>query len=168
MVLQLALFSSSVLAIDNGLGRTPPMGWNSWNHFGSRVTADLLRQTADDFVALGLTEAGYTYINTDDCWSVANFDKTTSKGGRGTDGRIIPAPAFGNVSHIKELSAYIRSKGMKFGIYGAAGETTCASRVGSLYHERVDAQSFADWGAEYLKYDNCGEVRKRISCRCMR
>jgi alpha-galactosidase len=147
----LSFLLGGALAINNGVGKTPPMGWNSWNHFGCSVTADILRQTTDDFVSLGLTDVGYQYINTDDCWSAKNFDVSTSTGGRSADGRIIPSSTFGNVSHIKQLSAYIRSKGMKFGIYGAAGETTCASRVGSLYHERVDAQSYADWGADYLK-----------------
>ena len=146
------------LALDNGVGRTPPMGWNSWNHFHCSVSSDLLKATTDDFVALGLTAAGYQYINTDDCWSQPNFVPSTNASGRGSDGRIKPAASFGSVAAIKELSAYIRSKGMKFGIYGAAGQTTCASRVGSLYHERDDAASFASWGASYLKYDNCGEV----------
>ena len=151
-----AVLTQATFGIDNGLGRTPPMGFNSWNHFGCSVSSTILKQVADDFVSLGLLDAGYNFINSDDCWSAPNFAKNTS--GRGADGRIMPASNFGGVSDMKALSAYIRSKGMKFGIYGAAGQTTCASRVGSLYHERIDAQTFADWGAEYLKYDNCGEV----------
>lgn len=92
------------------------MGWNSWNHFHCSVTADLLRQTADDFVELGLAAAGYKFINTDDCWSETNYVPLTKTSGRGEDGRIKPAVSFGNVSAIKELVKYIRSKGMKFGI----------------------------------------------------
>eukprot|EP01046_Picozoa_sp_COSAG06_P053600 COSAG06_NODE_9307_length_1932_cov_1.175123_3_plen_252_part_00 len=127
-------------------------GWNSWNHFHCSVTADVLKTTADAFVELGLTALGYEFINTDDCWSQPNFDSESGLSGRGTDGRIIPAPTFANSSaQMKEMAAYIKSKGMRFGIYGAAGQTTCASRVGGLYHEHVDAQTYADWGAEYLK-----------------
>ena len=88
---------------------------------------------------------GYEFINTDDCWSQKNFDPQTKLSGRGPDGRILPAPTFANSSaQMREMAAYIRSKGMKFGIYGAAGQTTCASRVGGLYHERIDAQTYAD------------------------
>ena len=98
-------------ASDNGLGKTPPMGFNSWNHFSCSVTADLLRQVADDFVRLGLRDAGYRSINTDDCWSSANFDPSTGASGRGKDGRIIPAQPFGNSTAVKALVAYIQSKG---------------------------------------------------------
>ena len=88
---------------------------------------------------------GYEFINTDDCWSQKNFDPQTKLSGRGPDGRILPAPTFANSSaQMREMAAYIKSKGMKFGIYGAAGQTTCASRVGGLYHERIDAQTYAD------------------------
>mmetsp|Transcript_50740 Transcript_50740/g.99422 ORF Transcript_50740/g.99422 Transcript_50740/m.99422 type:complete len:704 (+) Transcript_50740:1-2112(+) len=140
-----------VRCYQNGVAETPPMGWNSWNHFAGLVSADILKTTADAFVDLGLKDAGYTYINTDDCWSNLARDKQT--------GRIVPGPNFGgSEAAMKNLSAYIQSKGLKFGIYGAAGETTCAGRAGGLYHEDIDAKTYIDWGAEYLKYDDCGQV----------
>jgi len=111
----------------------------------------VLATTADAFVSLGLTAAGYQYINTDDCWSELTRDNATR--------RIVPGPNFGgSEAAMKNLSKYINSKGMAFGMYGAAGETTCAGRAGGLYHEGLDAQTYADWGATYLKYDNCGQV----------
>lgn len=107
---------------------------------------------ADAFVELGLTAAGYTFINTDDCWSEPNFNADTNQSGRGADGRIKPTSKFANsTADIQNMVAYIRSQGMKFGIYGAAGQTTCAGRVGGLYHERTDALTYAEWGAQYLK-----------------
>jgi alpha-galactosidase len=146
----------------------------SWNHFGGSVSAEVLKTTADSFVALGLKDVGYRWINTDvrlsrpsctlptaidscllalsaqDCWSELARDNATH--------RIIPAKNFGGTdATMKDLSAYIKSKGMSFGIYGAAGQTTCAGRAGGLYHEYIDAQTYADWGALYLKYDDCGQ-----------
>ena len=97
------------------------------------MSAEVLATTAEAFVELGLKDAGYEFINTDDCWSNLKRDNTT--------GRIVPAAKFGGTeASMKNLSAFIRSKGMKFGIYGAAGQTTCAGRAGGLYHEYIDAQ----------------------------
>ena len=109
---------------------------------------------------------GYEFINTDDCWSQKNFDPQTKLSGRGPDGRILPAPTFANSSaQMREMAAYIKSKGMKFGIYGAAGQTTCASRVGGLYHERIDAQTYADCAPRTLPtpHSALGEDSRALS-----
>lgn len=126
------------------------MGWNSWNRFGCRVSSDILRNTTQRLVELGLADVGYKSVNTDDCW----LNKT-----RNATGHLAPAPNFpGGDQGMRDLIEFIDSKGLQFGIYGAAGETTCASRAGSLYHEDIDARTYASWGVKYLKYDDCGEV----------
>lgn len=121
------------------------MGFNTWNHFGCNIQEDLIRKTADVIVSSGLKDAGYNYINLDDCWQVARTPDTNE---------IIPDPkAF--PSGIKALADYVHSKGLKFGVYSDAGTNTCAGRPGSLGFETIDAQSYAKWGVDYLKYDNC-------------
>lgn len=132
------------LALDNGLARTPPMGWNSWGHFGCNVSETLVRQTADALVASGLREAGYQYVVIDDCWQV----------GRAADGVIQPDPAR-FPSGMKALADYVHAKGLKFGLYSDAGDGTCQGRPGSLGHEAQDAQTYAGWGVDFLKYDWC-------------
>ncbi|KAK3268672.1 alpha-galactosidase, variant 2, partial [Cymbomonas tetramitiformis] len=131
-------------ALDNGLGRTPQMGFNTWNHFGCNINENLIRATADRLVALGLRDAGYKYVNLDDCWQVS----------RDAEGRIVEDPtAF--PSGLKSLSDYVHSKGLLFGLYSDAGLKTCGGRPGSLGYELLDAQQYAKWGVDYLKYDNC-------------
>src|SRR5450830_514958 len=125
---------------------TPPMGFNDWNAFGCSVSAELIEQTADALVASGLKDLGYEYVNIDDCWSTRE---------RGEDGRLVPDPVK-FPEGIAAVADYVHSLGLKFGIYSSAGTTTCAGYPGSLGHELVDAQSWADWGVDYLKYDNCG------------
>ncbi|MCJ7754585.1 MAG: glycoside hydrolase family 27 protein [Thermoanaerobaculales bacterium] len=126
------------------LALTPPMGWNSWNHFGCDVTEELIRQTADAMVSSGMREAGYLYINIDDCWH----------GERDGDGFIQPdAERF--PSGMRALADYVHSKGLKLGIYSDAGWTTCAGRPGGRGHEYSDALTYARWGIDYLKYDWC-------------
>ncbi|WP_392675161.1 NPCBM/NEW2 domain-containing protein [Streptomyces sp. LN785] len=132
-------------ATGNGLARTPPMGFNDWNAFGCDVSEQLIEQTADYFITSGLKAAGYTYLNIDDCWMTHTRDD---------QGRLVPDPVkFPN--GIKGTADYVHSKGLKLGIYEAAGTATCAGYPGSLGHETTDAQSFAEWGVDYLKYDNC-------------
>ncbi|MFA3782234.1 glycoside hydrolase family 27 protein [Melioribacteraceae bacterium 4301-Me] len=127
-----------------GLAKTPPMGWNSWNKFGCNVSEDLIRQMADAMVASGMKDAGYQYIVIDDCWH----------GYRDSLGFIHPDPnRF--PSGIKALADYIHSKGLKFGIYSDAGWETCQSKPGSRGHEYQDALTYAKWGVDYLKYDWC-------------
>jgi alpha-galactosidase len=127
------------------LAPTPPMGFNNWNAFGCDVSETLIRETADVLVSSGLATAGYEYVNIDDCWSLRE---------RGPDGRLVPDPVkFPN--GIKGLADYVHGKGLKLGIYGDAGTRTCAGYPGSLGKEELDARTWAEWGVDYLKYDNC-------------
>lgn len=123
----------------------PPMGWNSWNTFGEEINESLIREAADAIVKSGLKDAGYEYVIIDDCWALRE---------RGRDGRMVPDhKKF--PSGMKALAEYIHKKGLKFGMYSCAGTMTCASYPGSLDHEFIDAQTFAEWGVDYLKYDYC-------------
>jgi alpha-galactosidase len=133
-------------ALDNGLAETPPMGFNDWNAFGCNVSEQLIKQTADFFVSSGMKAAGYEYVNIDDCWMTHQRDPET--------GRLVPDPVK-FPDGIKGTADYVHSLGLKLGIYEDAGTATCAGYPGSLGHEQVDAQTFADWGVDYLKYDNC-------------
>ncbi|KAL5832786.1 hypothetical protein ACOSQ3_016460 [Xanthoceras sorbifolium] len=132
--------------LSNGLGLTPPMGWNSWNHFHCDIEEKLIRETADAMVSTGLAAVGYEYINIDDCWGELNRD---------SEGNMVPkASTF--PSGIKALADYVHSKGLKLGIYSDAGSQTCSKTMpGSLGHEEQDAKTFASWEIDYLKYDNC-------------
>jgi alpha-galactosidase len=127
---------------DNGLVRTPPMGWNSWNKFAGRITADDVRGMADAMVASGMNKLGYVYINIDDTW----------EGGRDANGNITTNKKFPDM---KALTDYVHSKGLKIGIYSSPGPKTCAGYEGSFGHEVQDAKTFAAWGIDYLKYDLC-------------
>ena len=123
----------------------PPMGWNSWNTFGENINEKLIMETADIMVEEGYLAAGYEYLIIDDCWSLRR---------RGEDGRIQPDPE--KFPHgMKYVADYVHSKGLKFGMYSCAGVMTCADYPGSYDHEFVDAQTFAEWGVDYLKYDFC-------------
>ncbi|MBN2699492.1 MAG: glycoside hydrolase family 27 protein [Bacteroidales bacterium] len=127
-----------------GLALTPPMGWNSWNHFGCDVNERMIREMADAMVESGMKDAGYVYVNIDDCWH----------GERDSLGFIHPDPER-FPSGMKALADYIHEKGLKLGIYSDAGWTTCAGRPGSRGHEYQDAVQYAKWGIDYLKYDWC-------------
>jgi alpha-galactosidase len=128
------------------LAATPPMGWNSWNMFGSNIHESLIRETADAMVALGLKDCGYEYIVIDDCWS--------QKDGRDRQGNLVPDPTkFPN--GIKALADYVHDCGLKIGIYSDAAELTCAGYIGSYGFEEQDAQLWAEWGIDFLKYDYC-------------
>jgi alpha-galactosidase len=129
-------------AQEKSLASTPPMGWNSWNHFAEKVNARTIREQADAMVASGMKDAGYVYINIDDTWE--------SK--RDAQGNIQPNEKFRNM---KALADYVHGKGLKLGIYSSPGPKTCAGFEGSLGHEEQDAQSYANWGIDYLKYDWC-------------
>ena len=131
-------------ALDNGLARTPPMGWNSWNKFACNVSEDLIRQAADAMVSSGMKDAGYQYVVIDDCWQVD----------RDAQGNIIPdAKRFS--SGMKALADYVHAKGLRFGIYSDAGTGTCQNRPGGRGYEFQDARQYAAWGVDYLKYDWC-------------
>lgn len=127
----------------NGLAQTPPMGWNSWNKFASRVDDPGVRATADAIASNGMKEAGYLYVNIDDTWE-AERDK---------DGNILTNKKFPDM---KALADYVHGKGLKIGIYSSPGPNTCAGYEGSYAHEAQDAKSYAAWGIDYLKYDWCG------------
>lgn len=127
----------------NGLAKTPPMGWNSWNLFQSHIDDKTVREMADAMVASGMRDAGYIYINIDDTW----------EGVRDAQGNIGSNKKFPDM---KSLADYIHSKGLKFGIYSSPGARTCAEYPGSYGHEQQDAKTFAAWGVDYLKYDWCG------------
>ncbi|HEY6808989.1 MAG TPA: glycoside hydrolase family 27 protein [Gemmatimonadales bacterium] len=141
----LALLAAARFPVhDNGLARTPPMGWNSWNHFGCDVSEQLIRETADAMAASGMRDAGYRYVVIDDCWQVA----------RDKDGTLVADSA--RFPHgIKALAEYVHGKGLKFGIYTDAGTKTCQGRPGTLGHEEQDARTFASWGVDYVKEDWC-------------
>ena len=125
------------------LAATPPMGWNSWNWFAGKVTDKDIRQAADLIVSSGMREAGYVYVNIDDTW----------QGQRDASGVLHSNDKFPDM---KALADYVHSKGLKLGIYSSPGPTTCAGYEGSFGHEQQDADLYASWGIDYLKYDLCG------------
>ena len=129
---------------DNGIGRTPAMGWNSWNKFAGRVDDASVRAMADAMASNGMREAGYVYINIDDTWEGDQRDAQ----GNITTNRKFP--------DMKALADYVHGKGLKLGIYSSPGPATCAGYIGSYGHEAQDARTFATWGIDYLKYDWCG------------
>ncbi len=126
---------------------TPPMGWNSWNHFAEKVNDAVVRAAADALVSSGMRDAGYVYVNIDDTW----------EGKRDEKGFINSNEKFPDM---KALADYVHSKGLKLGIYSSPGPKTCAGFEGSYGHEEQDAQTYAAWGIDYLKYDMCslGEI----------
>jgi alpha-galactosidase len=135
-------------ALDNGLAKTPPMGWNSWNKYACKdINEKVVRETADSMAANGMKDAGYQFVIIDDCWQT----------GRNTAGNIV-ADTERFPSGIKALADYIHSKGLKFGIYTDAGTMTCAKRPGSIGHEYQDAKQYANWGVDYLKEDWCNTL----------
>lgn len=144
----LVLLLAEVGALQNGF-RLPQLGWNSWNHFGCGVTEQDVRSTADAFVATGMKDAGYEYVNVDDCWMAMN---RTAEGKLTHDPQRFP-------SGMKALANYVQGKGLKFGLYSARCGKTCQGRPASQDHEWVDAETFASWDVDYLKYDNCMECK---------
>ncbi|ONK56613.1 uncharacterized protein A4U43_C10F10740 [Asparagus officinalis] len=132
--------------IENGLGRSPQMGWNSWNHFQCDIDEQMIKETADAMVSTGLASLGYRYVNLDDCWAEQDRD---------SEGNLV-AKRSTFPSGIKALADYVHDKGLKLGIYSDAGTLTCSKTMpGSLGHEDQDAKTFASWEVDYLKYDNC-------------
>jgi len=126
------------------LAATPPMGWNSWNRFGCDIDEDLIRQTADAMVSNGMRDAGYRYVNLDDCWQAA----------RAEDGTILADPdRF--PGGIGALADYVHARGLSFGLYTCAGRLTCEEKPGSYGYEAQDARTYAAWGVDYVKVDWC-------------
>jgi alpha-galactosidase len=124
------------------IAATPPMGWNSWNHFRDKITDKDVRAAADAIVASGMQDAGYIYVNIDDGW----------QGERDAQGKIHANSRFPDM---RALSDYVHSKGLKLGIYSSPGRSTCAGFAGSQGYEEEDAETYAEWGIDYLKYDLC-------------
>jgi alpha-galactosidase len=144
----LALMPALGWGLDNGLAKTPPMGWNSWNKFACKgINEKVVRETADAMASNGMKDAGYQFVIIDDCWQT----------GRDATGNIV-ADAERFPSGIKALADYIHGKGLKFGIYTDDGTMTCAKRPGSIGHEYQDAKQYANWGVDYLKEDWCNTL----------
>ena len=134
------------------LAATPPMGWNSWNFFAGKVTDQDIRNAADQIVATGMKDAGYIYINIDDTWEAE----------RDESGVLHTNSKFPDM---KALADYVHSKGLKLGIYSGPGLKTCAGYTASLEHEAQDAQLYASWGIDYLKYDLCSFRRDQMAAK---
>jgi alpha-galactosidase len=135
-------FAQVPVAPSTSLAATPPMGWNSWNHFAGKVDDADVRAAADALVSSGMRDAGYLYVNIDDTW----------EGKRDRHGNILANSKFPDM---KALADYVHSKGLKLGIYSSPGPTTCGGYLGSYKHEKQDARTYAGWGIDYLKYDMC-------------
>ena len=130
---------------DNGVALTPPMGWSSWNLFRNKINEDLIYETAKAMKDSGLLDCGYCYVNLDDCWQSSSRDEN----GR-LQGDFVTFP-----SGIRALVEKVNALGLKLGIYSSNGTLTCEDLPASLGHEAVDADTFAEWGIEYFKYDFC-------------
>ena len=143
------------LVVGERIALTPPMGWNSWNVFGSFVTAEDIRAAADAFIATGLADHGWSYVNIDDYWqnSVVKTDEKTLQGPlRTADGTVVSNVKFPSM---KDLADYIHAKGLKAGLYSSPAAKTCGGCEASWGHEWTDAETYAKWGYDYLKYDGC-------------
>ena len=140
----------------------PPLGWNSWNTFGPNINEKMIFEMADCMVEKGYQAAGYEYLVIDDCWSLRE---------RNAQGLLVPDPE--KFPHgMKAVADYVHGKGLKFGMYSCAGVMTCAGYPSSYDHEFIDAQTFADWGVDFLKYDFCnfpesGDCRTRYQTMSM-
>ncbi|KAF2682609.1 glycoside hydrolase family 27 protein [Lentithecium fluviatile CBS 122367] len=142
----LAAPSALTKRLENGLGRTPALGYNNWNNGGcTHATAESALNVANLLISLGLKDAGYTYVNTDDCWS---------SNSRNSTGHLVPDPTKWPQG-IKPVADEIHSMGLKFGLYGDAGIMTCAGYPGSQGHEVQDALTLAEWDVDYWKHDAC-------------
>jgi len=149
-----------VSGLDNGLGLTPPMGWLSWERFrcdtdcqahpDTCISEKLIMQMADLMVSEGFLAAGYEYVNIDDCWPAKERD---------ADGKLVADPV--RFPHgMKALADYVHSKGLKMGIYEDFGSATCGGYPGSEYYMQTDANTFAEWGIDFLKFDGCNSDPK--------
>jgi len=155
--------ASGAQALENGVARTPPMGWNSWNTFGCNINESLIRGMADAIVNSGMRDLGYQHVVVDDCWFNPNRDSAGNL--QGDPGRF--------PSGMKALGDYLHGKGLKFGIYQVPVDKTCAQyfgsypgATGSQGHEAQDARQFAAWGVDYLKYDWCspsGSINDQVT-----
>ncbi len=145
------------IVIGNQLALTPPMGWSTWDFLQSEVSDRDVRAQADAMVSTGLIDHGYAYLNIDDGWSMKRADVAMSASPRDADGNILPNERFPNMNG---LTAYLHSRGMKAGLYTSPSPLTCGKFEGSYGHEQQDADQFASWGFDLLKYDWCGYPAK--------
>src|SRR6266704_2950021 len=156
-----ALVSVNVLSAPaagyNGRAPTPPMGFNNWNAYGCNINEDVIKQTANAMATNGMRDAGYQYVNIDDCWqdgrSVAGNNDLKRLVGR-VDGHLVADPVF-FPSGMPALADYIHARGLKFGLYSSNGTGTCQNVAGTLGNESVDAHDYAAWGVDYFKLDTC-------------
>ena len=140
-----------IFPLDNGLGKTPQMGWNTWNKYGCNINSELIEKSITFLANSELNDAGYRYINLDDCWQEEERDSTTNK--------IVPdRNRF--PKDIKMLSGSAHRNNLYLGLYSDAGTKTCAGKAGSLGYEDIDAKTYAEWEIDYLKYDNCYNENK--------
>ena len=140
-----SLAAAAAIHAQTPVAQTPPMGWNSWNFFATKVTDKDIRGAADQLVATGMKDAGYIYVNIDDSWEAE----------RDASGVLHTNSKFPDM---KALADYVHSKGLKIGIYSGPGTKTCGGYAASLGHEEQDAQMYAGWGFDYLKYDLCSFI----------
>lgn len=140
---------------DNGLARTPPMGWNSWNKFAGRVDDATVRGVADAMAGNGMRDSGYVYINIDDTWEAE----------RDAQGNIQTNKKFPDM---KALADYVHSKGLKIGIYSSPGPNTCAGYEGTYGHEEQDARTYAAWGIDYSNTTGAASARCTRTKKCRR
>jgi len=154
------------LVVGDTLALTPPMGWNHWYTWYHRISADKLKEAADQMVASGMADVGYMYVSIDDCWMKMPAEGFRIRGGRltGLETDVVVGEtrdAEGNVlsnghfPDMRELADYIHRRGLRAGIYTSPGPRTCQQYEGSYEHERQDAEQYARWGFDFLKYDWC-------------
>ena len=132
------------LKVGDKIALTPPMGWNSWNCWGLSVSQEKVMSSAAALINRGLADYGYAYINVDDAWEAEE---------RAADGRIVCNEKFPDM---KGLGDWLHGNGLKLGIYSSPGDRTCGGYLGSIDHEKQDAETWNEWGVDYLKYDWCG------------
>lgn len=148
IISKVQLNQSSTKSYDNGVALTPPMGWSSWNLFRHRINEELIKEIIDAMANSGLKDAGYEYVNIDDCWQASERDE---------NGKL-QCDKINFPSGIKALAEYANERGIKLGIYSSNGTYTCEDYPASLRNERIDAETIASWGVEYFKYDFCHNV----------
>ena len=139
------------------LAQTPPMGWNSWNYFATRIDEQTVIGIADAMVESGMKDAGYQYVTIDDNWQLGRVDKNRQMTVNGRDSSgVLLANTQKFPNGIKAVADYVHSKGLKFGLYTSPGLRTCTGCNGSQGYEETDLKTFADWGVDFIKLDWCG------------
>jgi hypothetical protein len=140
----------------NGLGLTPTMGFSTWNAYGCPwITEDLIKATARAMATNGMREAGYVYVNLDDCWQAGRDRQGLARNHQGrVNGHVIADPVW-FPSGMKALGDYIHSLGLKFGLYSTHGSSTCQNVAADFGFEVADVKDLASWGVDFFKIDTC-------------